>query len=84
MVTRAASREGDLQRSTEDGGAAAGGCGRAKESWKIPVVQTERSDKQEKVSCLVLLEYVVYLGKRREVRLNRRAKAGYRQPSALC
>lgn len=43
-----------------------------------------RSDKQEKVSCLVLLEYVVYLGKRREVRLNRRAKAGYRQPSALC
>lgn len=67
---RAASREGDPQRSTEDGGAAAGGCKRVKKSWKIPVVQTERSEKQEKVSCLVLLEYVVYLGKRREVRLN--------------
>jgi len=81
---RIASREGDPQRPTEDGRAAAGGCGTAKESRKIPVVQTGRSEKQEKVSCLVLLEYVVHLGKRREVRLSRRAKAGYSQSSALC
>lgn len=39
---RAASCEGDPERSTEDGRTAAGGCGGAKEPWKIPVVKTER------------------------------------------
>lgn len=65
---RAASCEGNQERSTEDGGTAAGGCS-GEEAWRVSLVRTEREKKQEKVSRLVSLEYVVHLGKLREVRL---------------
>lgn len=47
--------------------------GAVEEAWKI-AVRTEK--RQEKVSCLVLLEYLVHLGKLGKVRLYKRAKTG--------
>lgn len=37
--------------------------GAVEEAWEISAVRTETEKRQEKVSCLVLLEYLVHLGK---------------------
>ena len=48
--------------------------GAVEEAWKVSAVRTETEKRQEKVSCLVFLEYLVHTGKLGKVRPYRRAK----------
>lgn len=79
VVMRIPVCDGNKGWSVQDSGTAAGGC-HGEEGWKTSLVKTEME--KEKVSHLVLSEYMVHVRKAREARLCRRAKASYGQPSA--
>lgn len=66
-----------MRMTTEDGGAAAGG----QSPGGVENI-TRGNREREKVSCPGLSEHVVHKGKPRELRLYRKAKARFREPSA--